>query len=87
MRTTLDLPDPTFRRLKAEASIRGLKLKEMVCLFIEAGLASNAPRNRMEARRRSPLPVTRKATGTPHSALSNAHINEILTLEEYDGEH
>jgi hypothetical protein len=87
MRTTLDLPDPTFRRLKAEASIRGLKLKEMVCLFIEAGLASNAPRNRMKVRRRSPLPVARKATGTLHSALSNARINEILTLEEYHGEH
>ena len=30
MRTTLDLPDETFRRLKAQAALRGHKLKELV---------------------------------------------------------
>jgi hypothetical protein len=34
MRTTLDLPDETFRRLKAEAALRGYKLKELVAQFI-----------------------------------------------------
>jgi hypothetical protein len=87
MRTTLDLPDPTFRRLKAEASIRGLKLKEMVCLLIEAGLAAKTPKNKPVGRSRSPLPVIRKARGVQHSSLSNERLHEILTLEEYRGEH
>lgn len=85
MRTTLDLPDPTFRKLKAEASLRGLKLKEMVCQLIEAGLASKDVGNRVSRQRRSPLPVIRKACGSRHPALSNASIDEVLTLEEFHG--
>ena len=39
MRTTLDLPDPTFRKLKAEASLRGLKLKEMLDEMIKKAIS------------------------------------------------
>ena len=85
MRTTLDLPDPTFRKLKAEASIRGLKLKEIVCQFIEAGLAAQDLQKRVAAQGRSALPMIRKSSGRRHPGLSNARINEILTLEEFHG--
>ena len=43
MRTTVDLPDELFRRAKAEAALRGRKLKDL----IEEGLRSvidNPPR-------------------------------------------
>ena len=45
MRTTLDLPDETFRQLKAQAALRGLELKELVTQLIQRGLATgvNAP--------------------------------------------
>jgi hypothetical protein len=36
MRTTIDLPDDLFRRAKAEAALRGRKLKDL----IEEGLRS-----------------------------------------------
>ncbi len=42
MRTTLDLPDQTFRQLKAQAALKGLKLKEFVTQLIERGLAGTA---------------------------------------------
>jgi hypothetical protein len=82
MRTTLDLPDPTFRKLKAEASLRGLKLKEILCQLIEAGLASGQPTTPSPTIRRSKLPITRKATGKRHPALSNKRLDEILATEE-----
>jgi hypothetical protein len=82
MRTTLDLPDPTFRKLKAEASLRGLKLKEILCQLIEAGLAAGQDAPSLPPLRRSKLPVIRKATGKRHPAISNARLDEILLMEE-----
>jgi hypothetical protein len=87
MRTTLDLPDHTFRKLKAEASLRGLKLKEMVCQFIESGLAAQASTGRIAQPRRSPLPLIRKPGGLRHPSLTNAEIHQILTQEEWHGSH
>lgn len=41
MRTTIDLPDETFRQLKARAALSGLKLKDLVTQLIERGLVEN----------------------------------------------
>lgn len=41
MRTTIDLPDETFRQLKARAALSGLKLKDLVTQFIERGLVEH----------------------------------------------
>ena len=81
MRTTLDLPDNTFRALKAEAALRGFKLKELVTQLIETGLAMD-PQPRPAPRLRSPLPVVRPATGKVHPSLANARIEEILAAED-----
>ena len=45
MRTTLDLPDETFRQLKSQAALSGMKLKELVTQLIERGLAAGATAN------------------------------------------
>ena len=82
MRTTLDLPDPTFRKLKAEASLRGLKLKEILCQLIEAGLATRVQDSPGATPRRSTLPVIRKPTGKKHPALSSDRLDELLAMEE-----
>ena len=79
MRTTLDLPDELFRQLKAEAGLRGRKLKDLVTEFIERGLAA---RSATPARSRSPLPMVRPPTGRPHPALGNAELESLLTLED-----
>jgi hypothetical protein len=38
MRTTLDLPDDLFRRVKAKAALEGATLKETLARYIESGL-------------------------------------------------
>ncbi len=81
MRTTLDLPDPLFRELKAQSALRGVKLKEFVTDLLQAGLAHDAAA-RTSPRARSPLPVIRKATGVRHPALSNREIENLLVAED-----
>ncbi|NCC38651.1 MAG: hypothetical protein EOM21_04260 [Gammaproteobacteria bacterium] len=85
MRTTLDLPDETFRRLKAQAALRGMKLKELVAQFIERGLAAgtNAPASLSE---RPPLPVAipRDPDAPLTPALTNAQLAAILDAEDLE---
>ena len=38
MRTTVDIPDPLYRRLKTEAAQRGCTVKELVLRGVKAGL-------------------------------------------------
>ena len=79
MRTTLDLPDALFRELKAQAALRGMKLKDLLTLFVEQGLREK----RSSVRRRSPLPVARRAMpGQVMPARSNAALNQILDDED-----
>ena len=83
MRTTLDLPDETFRKLKAEAALRGFKLKELVTQLIERGLAEGPlPPVADRPRRSFPIPIAREADGTVTPALSNAQLQAILEEED-----
>ena len=63
MRTTLDLPDPLFRELKARSALRGMLLKDYVAEILQTGLAQTGLARtglaQTEARPRSPLPVIR----------------------------
>ena len=79
MRTTLDLPDETFRRLKAEAALRGYKLKELVAQFIEHGLNEGpSPLSAQSPRAVYAIPIAREADGTVTPALSNVQLQALL---------
>lgn len=78
MRMTLDLPDEMFRQLKAETALRGAKMKDVIAQFIERGLAERSAPS-PQRRERSPLPVLRAPTGTPHPAFSNAELDDVLS--------
>lgn len=92
MRTTLDLPDETFRQLKARAALNGMKLKDLVAQFIERGLAagSNPPDPQREhlpspvviEHGPYPIPIAREADGTVTPYLSNAQLYAILDEED-----
>ena len=93
MRTTLDLPDETFRQLKAQAALSGLKLKELVTQLIERGLVDGASTQPAPMRGRPPLPVAgervpypipiaREADGTVTPYLSNEQLYAILDEED-----
>jgi hypothetical protein len=81
MRTTIDLPDELLRQVKARAALDGLKLKDLITRFVEQGLKQGAPAPAVR-RRRSELPVIRKATGRTLPALSNADIDRLLADDE-----
>jgi hypothetical protein len=79
MRTTLDLPDETFRQLKAQAALSGLKLKELVTLLIQRGL-SNGESATVTAQSPEILPVAiKRVPDSPLTpALTNAQLNAVL---------
>ena len=73
----MDLPDPIFRKLKARAAQRGIKLKELLFEFVQAGLAAQAV-----ARERSPLPEFPELRGAKLSISSNSEINKLLDADD-----
>ena len=73
MRTTIDLPDPLFRELKAVAARRGTSLKNVIRTAVEAELrnAEAKPGRRVKF----PL-LDSKEPGTLN--LTNAEIDDLL---------
>jgi hypothetical protein len=41
MRTTVDLPDTLFRRVKAEAALRAMRLREFIAQSLEQSLCGH----------------------------------------------
>lgn len=84
MRTTLDLPDPLYRRLKLKAAQEGKTLKEVVVRLLEEGLARTplAPgpfpksRRRAGASRREPTP----SAGTSSRTMDLPDLNVWFAL-------
>ena len=58
MRTSLDIPDPLFRHLKARAALEGSTLRDLVLSLVQRGLASLGP-----------APTTPTATDLPSVRL------------------
>lgn len=85
MRTTIDLPDPLFRRIKAKAALEGTSLKRLITRYVERGLEMRDTDTPASKPARSPIPLIRPATGKPLPALSNADIHAIL--DQQDAEH
>ena len=74
MRTTIDLPDPVFRELKAVAARRGTSLKEIIRLAVEEEIR----KAERPAGRRLKFPIlTSRQPGTLN--LTNAQIEDLLT--------
>jgi hypothetical protein len=73
MRTTIDIPDPMYRRLKIRASIEARPAKELILRGVEYVLKAG----KHKPRRRVKLPIVRsKRAGKVR--LDNASIYEIL---------
>ncbi len=82
MRTTIDLPDTLFREAKTRAVQNGMKFKDLVTQYIEAGLHGQYAEANSGHREQVPLPVFRKADGATIPARSNAELFEMLAEEE-----
>jgi hemolysin activation/secretion protein len=75
MRTTVDIPDAMYRRLKTRAASEGSSAKALILRAVEQGLEVK----RRTSRRRVALPVVRsKRPGTLQ--LDNARIYEVISF-------
>ena len=73
MRTTIDIPDAMYRRLKARAANEGGSAKALILRGVEQLLRGDRPR----ARRRVVLPLVKsKRPGSVR--LDNAKIYDII---------
>lgn len=73
MRSTVDIPDPIYRRLKSRAASEGVSAKELILRGIEL-ILKKGPR---KSRRRMKLPLIRsKQPGTLD--IDNAKIFEVI---------
>jgi hypothetical protein len=74
MRTTIDIPDPIYRRLKSAAALRRCTVNDLVLRGVKAELERAKGRRKRKAIR---LPIIdSKRPGSLQ--LTNRKINEIL---------
>lgn len=75
MRTTVDIPDPVYRRLKSRAATEGSSAKELIL----RGVRKVLQESRRKSRKRIKLPIVRsKQPGTLE--LNNDKIFEIISF-------
>jgi hypothetical protein len=72
MRTTIDIPDPTYRELKSKAAKQGCSVKEIILRSVQKELGS---RTGKKGRIKLPI-IESKRSGWLR--LTNRKINEIL---------
>ena len=77
MRTTLELPDPLFARLKARAASERVTLKQLLHSYVEQGLTA-APKCAGLTRSAATLPRLDGALALEYHQLSNAAVFELL---------
>jgi hypothetical protein len=76
MRTTIDLPDPLFRRTKALAVARGSTMKDLIIHALEREV--NPEKTTGSRPRRVQFPLIR-SKGGPKLDLSNFDFDDLLT--------
>ena len=77
MRTTLELPDPLFARLKARAASDGVTLKQLLRRYVEQGLSAT-PARAGQKRSAATLPRLEGALALKGHQLCNAGLAELL---------
>ncbi len=75
MRTTVDIPDPMYRRLKARAAVEGRSAKALILQGVERVLREEPP----APNRRVTLPLVRsKRPGAIR--IDNARIYDVISF-------
>ena len=77
MRTTLELPDPLFARLKARAASERLTLKQLLHSYVERGLNATATHSGIK-RSAQTLPRVEGPLAISGQQLSNAALFDHL---------
>ena len=84
MRTTIDLPDDLFRRVKVKAAEDGLRLKDLIARYIAFGVEGRyevedavTPENKDE------FPLIRTQPGLVIPSRSNSDLFDILDQQDF----
>ena len=77
MRTTLELPDPLFARLKARAASERLTLKQLLRSYVEQGLSATSAGSGSK-RSAHTLPRLEGPLAIEGEHLSNATLFDLL---------
>ena len=75
MRTTVDIPDPVYRRLKTRAASEGSSAKALILRGVEQVLKED----RRKSGRRVKLPIVR-SNRPGRVQLDNAKIYEVISF-------
>ena len=78
MRTTLELPDPLFARLKARAAMKQVSLKQLLHDYVEQGLDAPDPSAAQARRSARDLPTLQMPLQQQNVTFSNAGLFELL---------
>ncbi|MCI0347963.1 MAG: hypothetical protein L0Z53_00930 [Acidobacteriales bacterium] len=82
MKTTLEIPEPLFKQVKARAALEGLKLKDVVASALNGYLK----RPKASSKKRCPFPLVSGKGGRLLRKMSNqtvAILEEKEELERY----
>ena len=83
VRTTIDLPDPLYREVKTRAVQQGVKLKDLVKTYIEAGLRGKSVTVSAVPRGTLPVAITRNSDNPQTAALTNRELNALLDEQDF----
>ena len=78
MRTTLELPDPLFARLKARAAMKQVSLKQLLHDYVQQGLDATDPLAAQARRSARDLPTLQVPLQQQNVTFSNAGLFELL---------
>ena len=78
VRTTLELPDPLFARLKARAAMKQVSLKQLLHDYVERGLDATDPSAAQVRRSGRDLPTLHGPLQQQNVTFSNGGLFELL---------
>ncbi len=83
MRTTIDLPDPLLRHLKARAALEGRSLRDLVVELVEKGLNARSavdPQARFLAR--PPVLASQGPLAVDLGRMSHVGLQDLLNQDD-----
>jgi hypothetical protein len=83
MKTTVEIPNPLFRRVKAHAAMEGLKFKDVIASALSVYLNRPGPAAK-NGSRPCPFPLLRGKTGPLMKEMSNKTIAELEKKEDFE---
>jgi len=83
MKTTLEIPNPLFKRVKAHAAMEGLKLKDVVASAVGAYLIRPRPSSK-NGINRCPFPLVRGKAGLLMKEMNNETIAKLQEKDDLE---